>query len=57
MLHKTIGLRAKVEDELTGLDLALHGEKGYHLEDELFGGSYAEHHPDARGTGEVAVAR
>ena len=35
----TIGLRVKEEDEFTGLDLSLHGEKGYHLEDDLIGGS------------------
>jgi ammonium transporter, Amt family len=34
----TIGLRVKEEDEFTGLDLSLHGEKGYHMEDE-FGSS------------------
>jgi Amt family ammonium transporter len=34
----TIGLRPKDEDELTGLDLCLHGEKGYHLEEDLIGG-------------------
>ena len=35
----TIGLRVKEEDEFTGLDLALHGERGYHLEDDLIGSS------------------
>jgi Amt family ammonium transporter len=38
-IKATIGLRAKEEDEFTGLDLSLHGEKGYHLEDDLIGGS------------------
>jgi Amt family ammonium transporter len=33
----TIGLRVKEEDEFTGLDLSLHGEKGYHLEEDLIG--------------------
>jgi Amt family ammonium transporter len=58
IIHKTIGMRAKVEDELTGLDLSLHGEKGYHLEDDVMGGgSYtAEGHPDARGTAAVAAS-
>jgi ammonium transporter, Amt family len=37
-IKATIGLRAKEEDEFTGLDLSLHGEKGYHLEDDLIGG-------------------
>ncbi len=36
----TIGLRVKEEDEFTGLDLSLHGEKGYHLDDDVIGGSY-----------------
>jgi len=49
IMHKTIGLRVTGDDEQTGLDLALHGEKGYHLEEELIG-AYAEEHPDARGT-------
>ncbi len=40
-IKMTIGLRAKEDDEVAGLDLALHGEKGYHLEDDLIGGSYA----------------
>src|SRR5688500_6901795 len=35
----TIGLRVKEEDEFTGLDLSLHGEKGYHLDDDVIGGS------------------
>ena len=40
-IKATIGLRSTEEDELAGLDLALHGEKGYHLEDDLIGGSYS----------------
>ena len=56
ILHKTIGLRVSEDDELVGLDLALHGEKGYHLEDDIIGGTYtAEGHPDARGTAAVAA--
>jgi ammonium transporter, Amt family len=30
-IAKTIGLRAKAADEEDGLDIALHGEQGYHL--------------------------
>jgi Amt family ammonium transporter len=40
-IKATIGLRAKEDDEQTGLDLALHGEKGYHLEDDIIGSSYS----------------
>ena len=52
IIHKTIGLRATEEQEYTGLDLALHGERGYHLEDDMFAGAAdtGEGHPDARGT-------
>lgn len=35
IIHKTIGMRVSVDDEQTGLDLALHGEKGYHLDEDL----------------------
>jgi Amt family ammonium transporter len=41
VIKVTIGLRSTEEDEMAGLDLALHGEKGYHLEDDLIGGSYS----------------
>jgi Amt family ammonium transporter len=55
----TIGLRAKEEDEFTGLDLSLHGEKGYHLDDDLIGGS--SYIPASAGStvgvGAVAAAR
>ncbi len=50
-IHKTIGLRAADEQEEVGLDLALHGEVGYH-----FGSAFdttsgvGEGFPDARGT-------
>src|SRR5687767_8681804 len=52
IIHKTVGLRATEEQEFTGLDLSLHGERGYHLEDDMFAGAAdtAEGHPDARGT-------
>ena len=42
----TIGLRVKEEDEFTGLDLSLHGEKGYHLEEDLIGGSVISSGPE-----------
>jgi Amt family ammonium transporter len=57
-LHKTVGLRAKEEDELTGLDLALHGEAGYHLSEDsmsMIPVGY-EGTPDARGTADVAAS-
>jgi ammonia channel protein AmtB len=52
IIHKTVGLRATEEQEFTGLDLSLHGERGYHLEDDMFAGAAdtSEGHPDARGT-------
>jgi Amt family ammonium transporter len=58
-LHKTVGLRAREEDELTGLDLSLHGEAGYHLSEDALSMSTVGHEglPDARGTADVAVAR
>ncbi len=57
IIHKTIGMRVSEDDELAGLDLAVHGEKGYHLEDDLIGGVYTpEGHPDARGTAAVATS-
>ena len=31
LVKAVVGLRPTVEDEETGLDLADHGEKGYHL--------------------------
>ena len=58
IIHKTIGMRATEEQEFTGLDLSLHGERGYHLEEDVFAeatGS-AEGHPDVRGTA-PAMAR
>ncbi len=57
-LHKTVGLRATEEDELTGLDLALHGEAGYHLSEDALSMSTVGHEglPDARGTHDVATA-
>jgi Amt family ammonium transporter len=54
-IKATIGLRAKEEDEFTGLDLSLHGEKGYHLEDDLIGGTASE--VPAALVGTPAVAR
>ena len=55
ILHKTIGLRVKEEDELTGLDLALHGEAGYHLSEDALSLAAVGYEgiPDARGTGEA----
>ena len=55
----TIGLRAKEEDEFTGLDLSLHGEKGYHLDDDLIGGSSYTPAPAGStvGAGAMATAR
>lgn len=32
IIHKTIGLRVTAEQEDEGLDLTIHGEKGYHLD-------------------------
>ena len=32
VIEKTIGFRVKNEDEVAGIDLALHGEEGYVLE-------------------------
>jgi Amt family ammonium transporter len=52
----TIGLRPTEEDELTGLDLSLHGEKGYHLEDDLIGGSYTPVAASTVTAGSPAVA-
>jgi Amt family ammonium transporter len=59
VLHKTVGLRVKEEDEFTGLDLALHGEAGYHLSEEAMSLATVGHEgiPDARGTADVAHAR
>jgi Amt family ammonium transporter len=36
IIHKTIGLRATADQEQTGLDLSLHGERGYHMEEDIF---------------------
>src|SRR5688572_3571071 len=57
IIHKTLGMRATEEQEFTGLDLSLHGERGYHLEDDMFAGAAdtAEGHPDARGTAAVGA--
>jgi Amt family ammonium transporter len=59
VIHKTIGMRVSEEDEFTGLDLALHGEAGYHLSEDALSLAAVGHEglPDARGTGEVAHAR
>ena len=32
VIEKTIGFRVKNEDEVAGIDLAIHGEEGYVLE-------------------------
>ena len=53
----TIGLRAKVDDEVEGLDITLHGESGYHLSmTDMEGYVTDEGMPDARGTGAIAKA-
>ena len=53
----TIGLRAKIDDEVEGLDISLHGESGYHLSmTDMEGYVTADGTPDARGTGVVAKA-
>ena len=59
VLHKTVGLRVKEEDEFNGLDLALHGEAGYHLSEDSLSMATVGHEgiPDARGTHDVAAAR
>ncbi|MDB5297172.1 MAG: amt [Phycisphaerales bacterium] len=56
VIAMTIGLRAKTDDEIEGLDIALHGESGYHLSmTDMEGYSYgAEGTPDARGTAAAA---
>mgnify|MGYP006142710227 CR=1 FL=1 len=57
IIHKTIGLRVKRNEEIEGLDITVHGESGYNLTEPL--GGYiegAEGHPDARGTS-PAMAR
>ena len=56
-LHKTIGLRVTKQEEIDGLDISVHGERGYHLEDNMFGDASdtAEGHPDARGTAPVGA--
>ena len=53
-----MGLRAREEDELVGLDLSLHGEAGYHLSEDALSMSTVGHEglPDARGTADVASA-
>ena len=58
-LHKTVGLRVVEEDEMVGLDLALHGEAGYHLSEDALSMATVGHEglPDARGTHDVAAAR
>jgi Amt family ammonium transporter len=57
IIKSTIGLRVKLQDELDGLDISIHGESGYNLTEPL--GGYvegAEGHPDARGSS-PAMAR
>ena len=58
VLHKTVGLRVTEEDELTGLDLSLHGEAGYHLSEDALSMATVGHEglPDARGTADPAMA-
>ena len=34
IIEKTIGFRVKTEDEVAGIDTAVHGEEGYVLYDE-----------------------
>ncbi len=51
IIKSTIGLRVTTQDEIDGLDIAIHGEAGYNLTEPL--GGYvagAEGHPDARGS-------
>lgn len=57
-IEKTIGFRAKAQDELTGLDLTLHGESGYILTesiDPVTDSNMLEGHPDARGSAPVVA--
>lgn len=51
IIKSTIGLRVKAQDEIDGLDIAIHGESGYNLTEPLGGYSEGpEGHPDARGS-------
>jgi Amt family ammonium transporter len=53
----TIGFRAKIDDEVEGLDITLHGESGYHLSmTDMEGYITGEGSPDARGSAAVAKA-
>jgi Amt family ammonium transporter len=31
VIEKTMGLRVSIEDEIEGLDITAHGERGYHM--------------------------
>src|SRR5688572_30801107 len=57
VIHKTLGLRVTKQEEIDGLDISVHGERGYHLEDNMFGDASDtnEGHPDARGTAPVGA--
>jgi len=37
-----MGLRVTENDETDGLDLSQHGESGYNLEDDVFGGAISD---------------
>lgn len=41
-IDKTIGFRSSEEDELSGVDLANHGESAYEFNDAAYGGSFAK---------------
>jgi Amt family ammonium transporter len=59
-IKSIFGLRAKEEAEFDGLDISLHGEKGYHLEEDLIGGTVSPDSVTAMVSGEApapAVAR
>lgn len=41
-IDKTIGFRSSEEDELSGVDLANHGESAYEFNDAAYGGSFSK---------------
>jgi Amt family ammonium transporter len=59
-IKATIGLRATEDAEFDGLDISLHGEKGYHLEEDLIGNTVSPDSITAMVSGQApapAVAR
>jgi Amt family ammonium transporter len=56
LVDVVMGLRVTESDETDGLDLSQHGESGYNLEDDVFGGAIATDGSSAGATAGAGAA-